>query len=408
MTDTKIHDLIEFFDDLTRGIIVSVSSILYSFLKESIHLGRIHSLSPLIESIICTKKTNLTPVGRDLSRHLGTQERSSIRRVDRCLANSYYQKNAIDIYSSLSHWLLAHTPNPIIAVDWSSVPNSSHRFERGEYVLLRASLTTIGRGITLYEEVHEKQYENNPKIHQRFLQQLKRTIPANCKPVIITDAGFKNPWFKAVAALGWDYIGRIRGLTCIHDGTDFVPVKQWFKQVKYKASYLGQLSVAKTNPLKTHCYSYKQKLINRKKYGKIKRDNVSIKASKGHREPWIIVSSLNQSDNPVKIIQLYKQRMTIEENFRDTKSHRFGFGLEDNICFSPERITVWLMLVALATLVAFFVGRQVEKIGMHRQFQANSYTNRRVLSFVFLGCQAIKNNKIPILEISFQNIGIIL
>ena len=35
-------------------------------------------------------------------------------------------------------------------------------------------------------------------------------LPANCCPCILSDAGFKNPWFKAVASLGWDYVGRIR------------------------------------------------------------------------------------------------------------------------------------------------------------------------------------------------------
>ncbi|KTD18826.1 Uncharacterised protein [Legionella lansingensis] len=89
---------------------MSVSSILDTLFQHSIHLSRISSLSPLIESIICTKKTKLTLVGRDLSGKLGTQERSCIRRVDRCLANTYYQNNSIEIYSSLSHWLLEHYP----------------------------------------------------------------------------------------------------------------------------------------------------------------------------------------------------------------------------------------------------------------------------------------------------------
>ncbi|WP_278043987.1 transposase [Legionella lansingensis] len=135
--------------------------------------------------------------------------------------------------------------------------------------------------------MHEKQYENNPNVHQKFLEQLKKVIPSKCKPVIVTDAGFKNPWFKAVASLGWDYVGRIRGLTSIHDGADYLPVKQWFGHIKNKAAYLGELLVAKTNPIKAHCYSYKHILKGRKKYGRIKRDQVAIKASKGYREPWI-------------------------------------------------------------------------------------------------------------------------
>ncbi|HHF7365532.1 TPA: hypothetical protein ACPSKY_000628 [Legionella bozemanae] len=106
------------------------------------------------------------------------------------------------------------------------------------------------------------------------------------------------------------------------------------------------------------------------------------------------------------IIQIYKHRMTIEENFRDTKSPRFGFGLKENVCLSPERFSVWLMLVALATLIAFYVGQWIERIGLHRQVQANSYKHKRVLSFVFIGCQAIKNNKVPIFDIRAQTIGI--
>jgi len=402
----KIPDLIGFFDDTSRGIFMSVRAILYTLFQDSIHLSRVNSLSPLVESIICTKKTRLTVVGRELSGKLGTQERSCIRRVDRCLANSYYQNHSQDIYSSLSHWLLEYYPNPIIVVDWSGVPNSSQRFEQGTFCILRATLASIGRGITLYEEIHEKQFENNPKVHQKFLEQLKKVIPSPCKPVLVTDAGFKNPWFKAVASLGWDYVGRIRGLTHIHDGADYVPVKQWFERVKNKATYLGQFLVAKTNPMQTHVYSYKHALKGRKKYGKAKRDLVAIKASKGYREPWILVSSLSRKDNPGAIIQIYKRRMTIEENFRDTKSPRFGFGLKENVCFSSERLIVWLMLVALATFIAFYIGYWIEKVNLHRQFQANSYKHRRVLSFVFLGCQAIKNNKIPIFEINSQKIGI--
>ncbi|HHF7365939.1 TPA: IS4 family transposase [Legionella bozemanae] len=383
-----------------------VSVILNTLLQDSIHLGRINSLTPLIESIICTKKTRLTVVGRALSGKLGTQERSCIRRVDRCLANTYYQNHSKDIYTSLSHWLLEHYPNPIIIIDWSCAPNSSQRFEQGSFCILRATLASIGRGITLYEELHEKQYENNPKIHHQFLEHLKKVIPSQCKPVIVTDAGFKNPWFKAVASLGWDYVGRIRGLTSLHDGTNYLPVKQWFERIKNKAEYLGELFVAKTNPMKTHCYSYKYPLKGRKKYGRIKHDNVAIKASQGYREPWILVSSLTKQDNPGMIIQIYKHRMTIEENFRDTKSPRFGFGLKENVCLSPERFSVWLMLVALATLIAFYVGQWIERIGLHRQCQANSYKHKRVLSFVFIGCQAIKNNKVPIFDIRAQTIGI--
>jgi hypothetical protein len=36
-------------------------------------------------------------------------------------------------------------------------------------------------------------------------------LPKRCRPVIVTDAGFKVPWFKEISALGWHFIGRVRG-----------------------------------------------------------------------------------------------------------------------------------------------------------------------------------------------------
>ena len=51
---------------------------------------------------------------------------------------------------------------------------------------------------------------NNPRTHRRFLERLKTVVvPGNCRPIIITDAGFRGP-YEAVSALGWDWIGRVR------------------------------------------------------------------------------------------------------------------------------------------------------------------------------------------------------
>jgi hypothetical protein len=30
------------------------------------------------------------------------------------------------------------------------------------------------------------------------------------KPIIVTDAGFKVPWFRQILKLGWDFVGRTR------------------------------------------------------------------------------------------------------------------------------------------------------------------------------------------------------
>ena len=384
---------------------MSVSTIISNMLCNSMHQSRIKSIIPLVESLIRTKQMKLTPVGRGLSQLVASQERSCIRRVDRCLANCYYQTHFIDIYAAITRWLLASHVNPLIVVDWSSLPNIHQRREEGEHCILRASLVSQGRGLTLYEEIHAKAYENNSVVHQNFLKRLKQIVPTQCTPCLITDAGFKNPWFKAVSALGWDFVGRIRGLTHIDEGNGFIPGKQLAKNLAAKASYLGLLIIAKTNPMAAHTYGYKHPLKKQKKHGTIKRDTIGRKASRAYREPWVLVSSIKEDKTPAKIIRLYQHRMTIEESFRDIKSPLYGFGLRNNVTLKVPRLTVWLVLAAIASIVAFIAGCWIERKGLHRQFQANSYRHKRVLSLVFLGCQAIRNNKIPIQIINNQQIG---
>lgn len=67
-----------------------------------------------------------------------------------------------------------------------------------------------GGALTLYEEANPEQSNNNHNVHIRFLKSLQTLLPEGCHPIVNTDAGFCNPWLKAVRALGWDYVDRVR------------------------------------------------------------------------------------------------------------------------------------------------------------------------------------------------------
>ena len=43
-----------------------------------------------------------------------------------------------------------------------------------------------------------------------FLAHLRAVLPVGCAPILITDAGFRGPWFREVERYGWDWIGRVR------------------------------------------------------------------------------------------------------------------------------------------------------------------------------------------------------
>lgn len=235
----------------------------------------------------------------------------------------------------------------------------------------------------------------NRKIQKNFLITLKKILPNTCKPVIVTDAGFHNDWFREVLALGWDYIGRIRGMKKYskQEGETFHSCKKLFKRATKKAIYLGEMILTKKNPMLSHFYIMRRNLQGRKartKQGKIKRDKDSKNYSRAHREPWLLVSSLSKRNAAKKVIEIYSRRMTIEEAFRDMKSSGYGLGLEESKTKLKKRRDILLLIGALASLIAWLTGLAGEKMKLQYQFQSNSIKHRRVISLFYLGCQMIK------------------
>jgi hypothetical protein len=371
-----------------------VPEILHQLLDSTIHKTRIDSLIPVLTAIIESKKLRLTELGRELD--TPGEERSGIQRVNRLLANRYYQTQSIDLYEAMTRSIIRNQGRPIILVDWTNIPNSKHTAKDGEHCALRASLIAEGRSLTLYEEAHPKKKEGNACVHRAFLKALQSILPTGCSPYMVTDAGFKNPWFKEVLALGWDYVGRIRGCVTYDDGKEFAPIKNLFDKARATPKYLGLIAFAKKNPLKSNCYIYSHKLkgrTKRTKTGKVDRHKDSKNHSRGYREPWLLVSSLKSSSAAQRVVKIYKRRMTIESSFRDTKSTQFGFGWTDNKTILAVRYIVWLLLAALAAFIAWVVGYAAERKKLHFAFQANTYKHRRVLSFVYLGCRIISKKK---------------
>ncbi|AWN72436.1 hypothetical protein LEAN103870_18535 [Legionella anisa] len=185
-----------------------VESILPELLNGTIHKRRIESLCTLVKVVICQKTLKLSELGRNLK---GKKERTGIRIVCRALSNRFYQKHSSQIYLCIINKVVGKNKAPDLILDWSAIPNSKRSTKQEEYQVLRASYAAEGRSMTLYEEIHPRSKLNNSGVHKQFLKNLSELQHEDCRPCIITDADFKNPWFKAVLKLGWDYIGRVRG-----------------------------------------------------------------------------------------------------------------------------------------------------------------------------------------------------
>ena len=364
-----------------------VNEFLHKLLSSVMHQKRLATLSLLVGSALMNKKLSVTHLGRGIEGKM--QERSGIRRSDRFIGNHHLHQEKKGIYAQIIQRLIGNKEQPKIIVDWSPIPNT-------KLYVLRAALVAVGRALTLYEEVHSEKKQNNTKVQNTFLKTLSSLLPTDCHPILVTDAGFHIPWFEQVSRLGWYYVGRIRnGYTYSADGGSlWQACKSLFKKATLTEQSLGEVLLSKSKFLTT-LYYVKDKAKGRHaktKAGKKQRRSKSKKYSKSAREPWVLCSSLGGKSYLCarRVVKIYRQRMQIEEGFRDLKSSRYGLGFEEAFSRSKQRIENLLLVAMLTSLIAWLVGWLGENKGEHRCFQCNSLKTKRVLSLFFLGCQMIK------------------
>jgi hypothetical protein len=332
--------------------------------------------------------------------HLGrairseAKEKHCIKRADRLLSNRRLQGERVEIYSALTQSLIGNKQRPVIIVDWSDMDECKRHF------LLRASVPIEGRSLTLYEEVHTLKSKEKPKVHEQFLQTLQKMLPPNARPILVTDAGFRTPWFKQVQALGWDWVGRIRNRheVQLSGETPWIPCKSLYAKATSTPKVLGRACVTASNPIDCQLVLYKGKpkgRVHLNRLGQRVRSSHSRKHEQAQREPWLLGTSLPQGfKRAEKAVKLYALRMQIEEAFRDLKSTRFGLSLELHHTYQLERLQVLLLIATLALIVAWLMGRATELTGQHRHYQANTVRNRVVLSTIFLGLKVIDDPRV--------------
>jgi hypothetical protein len=353
-----------------------------------IHKTRLNCLMSICNTAATSNKLFLTGLGRNVSST--TKTSSNIEKVNRLLGNKHLHLERSAFYQLMACRLIPNWMSPWIHVDWSCINATTNLY------LLRASLSVKGRSIVLYEECHPKKKENNHGVHQQFLKNLKAILPSCATPIIVTDAGFRAPWFIAVRQMGWHFVGRLRNKNLIlMEGAETWQLSSlFFEQATGKPTHLGHGLLTEEKQVPVHVVLYKAKSKKRHQRNlnkKISASGKSKRHSKAAKEPWVLVSSLPQAtDNPNHIVNIYRQRMRIEENFRDTKCPHYGLGLKQSLTRTPERMAILLLIASIATFAAWLAGIITILQGKAADFQAHSAQFTASLSTVYLGREVIK------------------
>lgn len=371
---------------------MNATAILNKFLTlvtPNMHQYRRNSISACINSIMHGASATVTSIGRGIQSQ--SYEKNNIKRADRLMSNNHLLTELPDIYSKISGQFIHNIDQPVIHIDWSDLDPYKRHF------LLRASTKFSGRSLVLYQEVHSIKTKEKPATHKRFLTNLKNIIGDKKRPIIVTDAGFKTPWFREVDSLGWYFVGRSRKPNFYRiDESEWQCITTLYPQARATPKLI-QGEINRSMPFNCHLILYKQKSKGRHSINRIgkrrhsKRSNTYAKRS---NDPWLLCTSLPSSRTLAKkVVAIYRTRMQIEEEFRDMKSRQYGLGFGQNKTKVLHRLKVLIFLASFANIVLTIVGLIICTKNEQRHYQANTIKNRRVLSLQTLGLRSILSKR---------------
>lgn len=342
--------------------------------SEDVHASRLKAVGKVVEGVIASGRLSPASVGRQLPGT--TSPKHGVKCVDRLVGNRRLAMEKWCFFAAIARRLLSGSPRPVILVDWTQVT--------GEHQALVAAVPIGGRALPIYFEVHPLKKLGNVAVETSFLASLQSVVPANCRPVVVSDAGFKGPWFDAVRALGWDFLGRVRGTAKAVADDQVISKEEFYARASITPQDLGRFGLFVDQQIDCRLVVVRK----RQKPGPKPpppRNKEEREMRQSAKDPWLLATSLTDGDAAF-IVSLYAKRMQIEEFFRDVKNHRFGWSLSDVRTASLRRATVILLLAVIAMVVMTLIGLSAEMRGIHRAYQANSIRHRRVLSLFVLAC----------------------
>ena len=353
------------------------------------HALRRHVLLRAVEALIHGRRLTLIDVARAWPE--AERIRAPLKALDRLLGNPHLHAEREHVHAAMVRWLL-RGPHPVIVLDWCDL-KADRRWH-----LLRAAVPVGGRTLTILDMVFPDGQQGSPAAEKRFLQRLATLIPHHVKPILVTDAGFRAPWFRAVETMGWYWLGRLRHRTLVKpvevsdESEAWVPCRALYELAVAAPRDLGLMDTVRAKPWRCRVVVHAKPPKGRKqrnRQGLPSRTKKCKENAAREREPWLLVASPALKHlNARQVVALYARRMQIELSFRDLKSHRYGHGFEDSLTRKGKRIEVLLLLHTMAAFASWLVGMACETAGID-QWLTPCRAKRRLYSIMRLGREAL-------------------
>ncbi|WP_082650297.1 IS4 family transposase [Legionella moravica] len=367
-----------------------------------IHGKRLQALMDVACSLQKKQNLSLTAIGKGLTGNSSLKHK--IKKVDRLEGNKHLYEEISSIYVGLSSFLFQYLH---FQEDAPILIDLCYLKDEHEVQMLSAEIAFKGRSIPLYREVF-----GSGELSGRassFLQGLMNCIPMNKTVVFIMDAGFGEDWLKAIEALGWFWLIRVRQgkMLKLSPDEEWCTVKDFIPQISEKTKSYNQAFIMKEHNRACRVVTTRRSPGDKRNLSRAPRND---KAGSNHyrrlaREPWILATNLPKEHfNATKVVNYYSKRMQIEQSFRDIKSHQLGLSARYAHTKSIYRWGVKMLLAAIVQLMFWIIGVIAHSQNYQRVFQANTVRDKKVFSYFYLGQLMIEFDKLQELNIDYENL----
>jgi len=316
--------------------VVSVCSV-------SLRLSQAKTLAILVAAAMRVQRISLANIGRQM---LGSAKHQ-IKRCWRFCANERVE-SADAMRGVLKKVLKKRKQKLLISFDWTAIKDMQ---------MLMAAAVIKGRAVPLCwasctGHTYDGQRSRNA-FEESLLLVLRSMIPPQVKVIILGDRGFgRTELARFCQRQGFGYLIRIQPDVWVQSRSYSGKLLD-YPVHKGIAKVLKNVDYRQKNPLRQH-------VVIRWKRGLAK-----------HRdECWFLAT--DQQGTATRLSDLFGQRMSVEQLFRDGKNKRNGWSLRDTRLGDPDRLDRLMLILALAYLLLCGIGLLARRLCSAAQWSSNT------------------------------------
>jgi len=309
------------------------------------------NLALLVHAAFECRRMGIATLGRAM--RCATSPKHAIKRVDRFFGNQRFDHWSAQ--EQLLRAVIGPRKTVFIPVDWTKVR---------EWPALVAGVVKRGRAVPVAWAVlgNRALYKSQNAFENGFFSWLAQALPEGVHAIILLDRGFKRvSLVKHLRRCGLSFVIRTGGNV----------------QVRHP-SYTGRMDA-----------------LLKKRGDVVDLPDASLHSEKptrvrvvglwerGQKEPWLLMTDLE--DDVATVAAAYGRRFRIEETFRDEKDTRFGLALGQLKMTKADRLERMLFVAALVHFIAMLVGGAARRLGLDRQYRANTVRTKPTHSDFTLG-----------------------